>query len=85
MCRVLRASRSGFYVWVHQPLSVRANGDERLLVSIRTPSTASSGVYGYLRVFADLREEGETCGTHCVARMMREHRIKAVRGYKARR
>lgn len=36
-------------------------------------------------MFADLREAGELCGKHRVARIMREHRIKAVRGYKAPR
>ena len=36
-------------------------------------------------MFGDLREAGETCGKHRVARIMREHRIKALRGYKAPR
>jgi len=85
MCRVLRASRSGFYAWLHQPLSDRAIEDRRLLGLIRDSYTGSSGVYGYPRVFADLRETGEACGRHRVARIMREHRIKALRGYKAPR
>lgn len=85
MCRVLHASRSGFYAWLHQPLSDRAIEDRRLLGLIRDSYTASSGVYGYPRVFADLRETGEACGRHRVARIMREHRIKALRGYKAPR
>lgn len=85
MCRVLRASRSGFYAWLHQPLSDRAIEDRRLLGLIRDSYTASSGVYGSPRVFADLRETGETCGRHRVARIMREQRIKALRGYKAPR
>lgn len=44
MCRVLRASRSGFCAWWYQPLSDRAIEDERLLASIRDSYTASSGV-----------------------------------------
>ncbi len=85
MCRVLRASRSGFYAWVHKPLSDSAIEDQRLLGLIRDSYVASSGVYGAPRVFADLREAGETCGKHRVARLMREHKIKALRGYKAPR
>lgn len=85
MCRVLRASRSGFYVWVHKPLSDRALEDQRLLGLIRDSHVDSSGVYGAPRVFADLREAGETCGKHRVARLMREHKIKARRGNKAPR
>jgi putative transposase len=44
---------------------------------------ASGGVYGSPRVFADLRESGEKCGKHRVERIMRNHKIKAIRGYKS--
>ncbi len=43
----------------------------------------SGGVYGSPRVFADLREAGEKCGKHRVERIMRNHKIKAIRGYKS--
>jgi putative transposase len=82
---VLRVARSGFYEWVHRPLSERALEDERLLGLIRDAYTASGGVYGSPRVFGDLREAGETCGKHRVARIMRNHKIRAIRGYKAPR
>lgn len=85
MCRVLRASRSGFYAGLHKPLSDRVIEDRRLLGLIRDSYAASSGVYGYLRVYADLQEAGESCGKHRVARIMRENRIKALRGYKVPR
>ena len=85
MCRVLQVSRSGFYAWLAQPKSARALEDERLLPLIRASYAASGGVYGYPRVFLDLREVGETCGRHRVARLMRSHKIKALRGYKAPR
>jgi len=85
MCRVLRASRSGFYQWLHQPLSNRAIEDQRLLGLIRASYAASGGVYGAPRVFLDLREVGEICGRHRVARIMRVNKIKALRGYKAPR
>ena len=85
MCRVLRVSRSGFYQWLHKPLSDRAIENLRLLGLIRLSYAASGGVYGAPRVFLDLREAGETCGKHRVARIMRAHKIKALRGYKAPR
>jgi putative transposase len=85
MCRVLRVSRSGFYQWLHKPLSDRAIEDQRLLEIIRASYAASGGVYGARRVFLDLREAGERCGKHRVARIMRTHKIKALRGYKAPR
>jgi putative transposase len=85
MCRVLQVARSGFYQWVQKPMSDRALEDDRLLVLIRDSYTASGKVYGSPRVFGDLREAGEQCGKHRVARLMRAHQIKAIRGYKAPR
>ena len=85
MCRVLRVSRSGFYQWLHKPLSDRAIEDLRLLELIRASYAASGGVYGAPRVFLDLREAGERCGKHRVAKIMRINKIKAIRGYKAPR
>lgn len=82
MCRVLRVARAGFYAWLHKPMSDRDIEDPRLLGLIRDSYTASGGVYGSLRVFADLREVGETCGKHRVAKIMRTNKIHAMRGYK---
>jgi putative transposase len=85
MCRVLEVSRSGFYEWLRKPVSDRAREDQRLLALIRASYTASHGVYGAPRVFLDLREAGETCSKHRVARLMRVNRIKAVHGYRVPR
>ncbi len=52
MCRVLRVARSGFYHWLHHPLSDRARADQRLLRLIRASYVASGGVYGSPRVFS---------------------------------
>ena len=82
---MLQAPRSGYYKWLHKPLSDRALEDQRLLGLIRASYTASSGVYGSPRIFLDLREVGEICGRNRVARLMREHQIVALRGYKAPR
>jgi putative transposase len=85
MCRVLRVTRGGFYQWLHKPISDRAIEDQRLLGKIRESYVASGGVYGSLRVCGDLREAGEGCSKHRVAKIMRLHKIKALRGYKAPR
>lgn len=82
MCRVLRIHRSGFYAWLKKPVSERAIEDQRLLELIRTSHEESGGAYGSPRVFLDLREAGEICGRHRVARIMKQGRIKAVRSYK---
>ena len=82
MCRVLRVSSSGFYDWSGRPLSNHAREDQRLLELIRSSYAASGGVYGARRIFLGLREIGETCGKHRVARIMRANGIKAIHGYK---
>ncbi len=64
MCRVLKVAPAGFYAWLHQPNSNRAIQDERLLGLMRDSYVVSGGVYDSPRVFADLREAGESCGKH---------------------
>jgi len=85
MCLVPRVSRSGFYQWIEKPLSKRYFEDLRILELIRASYAASHRVNGARRVFLDLREFGETCGRHRVARIMRNHKINAIRGYKTPR
>jgi putative transposase len=84
MCRVLEVTRSGYYAWLREPISRRAQEDIRLLRLIRASFVASHGIYGAPRVFLDLREAGETCSKHRVARLMRVNKIRAVRGYRTK-
>jgi len=85
MCCLLGVARSGYYAWLKKPESDRAIEDKRLLRLIRASFAASQGVYGAPRVFLDLREAGETCSKHRVARLMRENDIRAQPGYRTRR
>jgi putative transposase len=85
MCRLLGVAPSGYYAWLTQPVSDHAQEDARLLRLIRASFTASQGIYGAPRVFLDLREAGETCSKHRVARLMREHQLRALHGYRMRR
>ena len=85
MCRLLGVAPSGYYAWINKPVSDRALEDKRLLRLIRASFNESQGVYGAPRVFLDLREAGETCSKHRVARLMRENNIRAKGGYRTRR
>ena len=84
MCRVLRIHRSGFYAWLKKPLSDRALEDQRLLKMIKESYVGSGGTYGSPWIHRDLRDAGETCSVHRVARIMRENKLKAQIGYKRR-
>lgn len=84
MCQTLGVARSGFYAWLKDPLCDRAIEDVRLLSLIRKSFIASHGIYGARRVFLDLRESGETCSKHRVARLMRVNKLVAAHGYRMR-
>jgi putative transposase len=84
MCRLLGVAPSGYYAWLQEPVSNRAQDDARLLRLIRASFTASHGIYGSPRIFLDLREAGETCSKHRVARLMRVNKIRALHGYRTR-
>jgi hypothetical protein len=58
MCRVLKVSRSGYYVWRVRPESQRAKTDRQLTRVIRRLHAASKGVYGSPKITDDLRDEG---------------------------
>jgi putative transposase len=84
MWRVFKLHRSGFYAWLHQPLSNRAHEDKRILSLIKASYIASGGTYGSPWIHRDLREAGEDCSVHRVARIMRENKLRAQIGYKHR-
>jgi putative transposase len=46
MCRVLEVAPSGYYDWLKQPVSNRAQEDARLLRLIRASYAASHGISG---------------------------------------
>ena len=76
--------RSGFYAWLSNPVSIRAQEDQRPLKQIKTFYIASGGTYGSPWIHRDMRDAGESCSVHRVARIMRENRLKAQIGYKRR-
>ena len=82
MCRALKVHRSGYYAWKAEPLSARAIQDAVLLVEIKQSYENSQGIYGSPRIHRDLRESGFYCAEKRVARLMREAKLKSVRGYR---
>jgi len=83
MCRALAVSRSGYYAWRDRPASERSRANEQLVERIRQVYHDARCVYGAPRIHAELRAQQVLCGRHRVARLMREHRIRA-RQYRRR-
>ena len=75
---------SGYYAWQQQPDSARAKEDGRLLGLIKQFWLESGSVYGYRKISADLRDLGETCGKHRVARLMQCEGLRSQTGYQRR-
>ena len=82
MCQTLEVQISGFYAWSKQPKSHRKREDERLLGLIKHSWLESGGVYGYRKVTSDLRDLGEKCSKHRVARLMAQEGLQDQVGYK---
>ena len=82
LCHMLRVQRSGYYAWIKQPKSAREKEDERLLGLIKQFWLESGCVYGYRKIYKDLREHGERCGVNRVARLMKQEGLKAQVGYR---
>jgi putative transposase len=81
LCRVLGASRSGFYAWLDRPTSPTAVCREGLVEQIRQAHRESRSVYGSPRVHRELKAQGIACCVNTVAKLMRECDIRS----KARR
>ncbi len=82
LCRLLDVHPSGYYAWRRWPRSKRAIANERLTGLIKQFWLASGGVYGYRKIYSDLREFGERCGRHRVYRLMRLAGLRAQVGYR---
>ena len=77
LCSWLNVSPSGYYAWKDRPLSLRAQRDAELLEHIKKVFLASKETYGSPRIFHSLKREGVTTSEKRVARLMREHGIRA--------
>ena len=75
---------SGFYAWLKEPLSLRAQDDARQTALIRQAWSDSGRVYGYRKLTDDLRDQGEQVSENRVARLASLAGILAQVGYKRR-
>lgn len=84
MCRMLMVHFSGFYAWLKERLSLRAQEDARQTDLIQQAWADSGMVYGYRKLHDDLLDAGETCSENRVARLASLAGITAQIGYKRR-
>jgi transposase InsO family protein len=85
MCRALEVSPAGYYAWRGRKPSQREKENERLVEKIKSAHSESRGIYGSPKMYRKLRRDGEAVSRKRVARLMKEHGIKAKRAKKSRR
>jgi transposase InsO family protein len=73
----MEVSTSGFYDWLDRPESERSRENRRLTKKIRHYHQQSREIYGSPKIHRDLIADGETCGIHRVARLMRKAGIQS--------
>ena len=78
MCRCVRVSASGYYGWATRPPRACAQGNARLVARMRDLHPQQDDVTGSPRMWEELRDAGERCGRHRVARLMRRAEVPGV-------
>ena len=77
MCRALAVSAAGYYAWRSRPESTRSVNTRTLLSAIRVIHRESRETYGSPSLWDALIKQGHHIGEHRVARLMRQHGIRA--------
>jgi transposase InsO family protein len=86
MCRVYDVTRDGYYAWRRRGDSARKQEDSELFELIHAIFKRHDGHYGSPKILRELRKQGIRVGQKRVARIMREHGLKATKAkiYKAK-
>lgn len=79
LCKTLNVSRSGYYDWLKRPLSTRAQFNAFLLTKIKSIHKQFRGVYGAVKTWIELNNQGYICGLNKVINLRRGAGIVAKR------
>lgn len=78
LCSVLEVARSGFYAWRRRVPSRRCERRERLIKAMREiHAQRHQGSYGSPRMHRELKFQGHAVSENTVARLMKEHGLRA--------
>lgn len=85
MCAALKVTRQGYYAWRSRGPSAHDLRDAELAAMVSEVHSASRGVYGAPKVFAELRKAGVRTSRKRVARIMAENGLAGTTRGCARR
>jgi putative transposase len=77
MCDALDVSESGYYAWAARTPSAGDRRRAELVAAIEVIHAEVRGRYGSPRMTAELNARGHGCSENTVAKLMREHGIRA--------
>ncbi len=83
-CKALEVHPSGFYAWYANPSSARSNEYDAITGKIKQCWLESGAVYGYRKIYDDLRHLGIACGQQRVRRLMKAQGLRSQAGYRRR-
>lgn len=82
MCKAFKVSKSAFYAMLNYLPSKRDNENRMLLFEIRRIHKESKATYGSPRITDELKARGFKTSRPRVARLMKQHKIRAVHAKK---
>jgi putative transposase len=77
LCEAFDVSRSGYYAWREREPSARQQANARLVEAIQLLRQGQEACYGSPRMTEELQARGHACSENRVARLMREHGLRA--------
>ena len=77
MFSLMKASKSGYYEWLHRSPSKRQQANNELTEKIRLIHKESRETYGGNRIYAELCDQGVPCSKNRVVRLKRQAKIMA--------
>ncbi|ARV18562.1 hypothetical protein AEP_01618 [Curvibacter sp. AEP1-3] len=84
MCAVMYVHPSGGYAWRREPIGEKRRDDHRVLGLLKQAWLESGCVYGYRKLTLNIRDLGEQCGKHRVARVLPCEGIRSQTGCRRR-
>lgn len=79
LCRLLKASKSGYYQFASKTPSRRECDNAELISQIKTIQKESYHSYGYRRMHVKLKNSGLQCGKNRVQNLMKAYQLSAKR------
>lgn len=77
LCVAFEVSRSGYYAWGQRKPSARQQANARLLQTMAELRQGQEICYGSPRMTEELNSRGHACSENRVARLMRQHALRA--------